>query len=107
MADDRERRRLQLQQEFKTLLGSSNVYFQPPKTISLKYPCVIYNREAPHILRANNKPYKITQRYKVTYITKDPADPMINRMIEAFEMIAPTRFFVSDNLYHNNYTLYY
>lgn len=105
--DNREARRLKLQGEFKALLGSSNVYFQPPKGITLKYPCIIYQRIPQDILRADNIPYVIKQQYQVTYITKDPVDPIITSIIEAFEDIQPTRFFVSDNLYHNNYELKY
>jgi hypothetical protein len=105
--DEREARRLKLQGELKALLGSSNVYFQPPKTITLKYPCIVYNRMPQSVLRADNKPYMIRQQYQVTYITKNPDDPIITSIIEAFEDIEPTRFFVSDNLYHNNYTLKY
>lgn len=105
--DNREARRLKLQGELKALLGSSNVYFQPPKSITLKYPCIIYNRIPQHVLRANDRPYVIQQQYQVTYITKNPDDPLITSIIEAFEDIRPTRFFITDNLYHNNYELKY
>lgn len=105
--DNREARRLKLQGELKTLLGSSNVYFQPPKGITLSYPCIVYTRIPQSVLRADNRPYVIQQQYQVTYITKNPDDPIITSIIEAFEDIEPTRFFVSDNLYHNNYTLKY
>ena len=34
--------RLILHDELITLLGSSNVYFQPPTSIKMNYPCIIY-----------------------------------------------------------------
>ena len=37
-------RRLQLHEELCSVLGSRNVYFQPPETIKLTYPCIIYSK---------------------------------------------------------------
>ena len=39
-----ETRRLELDADLRALLGSTNVYFQPPETKKLKYPCFIYER---------------------------------------------------------------
>lgn len=36
--------RLNLHEEFATLLGSNNVYFQPPESVKLNYPCIKYSR---------------------------------------------------------------
>lgn len=108
MSDELKSRRLLLQSKLKTILGSEHVYFQPPKSIMLTYPCIVYSRSPQSVRWANNKPYTIHQRYTLTYITKDPDDPLITTILEAFgEMIRPDRFFVSDNLYHNNFNLFF
>lgn len=34
--------RVDLHRKFEIALGSKNVYFQPPESVKLKYPCIIY-----------------------------------------------------------------
>ena len=49
--------RLMLHEKLVELVGNQNVYFQPPASVKLSYPCVIYsigNGDAKH---ANNKVY--------------------------------------------------
>ena len=36
--------RLNLQTTLETILGSRNVYFQPPESVKLKYPAIVYSR---------------------------------------------------------------
>ena len=37
--------RLELQKLLEMLLGNKNVYYQPPASLSISYPCVIYSRD--------------------------------------------------------------
>lgn len=107
MAQESESRRLILQHKLVALLGSSNVYFQPPKSTMLKFPCIVYQRVGTHTLRADNRIYKKTPNYLVTYITKNPDDPLIDSILDEFEYISASKPFISDNLYHNPYNLYF
>lgn len=107
MAQDPESRRLILQHKLVALLGSSNVYFQPPNKTMLKYPCFIYRREATKVFRADDKGYLKTPKYTLMYVTKNPDDPMIDRILDEFEHIEHDRFFVQDNLNQHSYTLYF
>ena len=36
-------RRTELQTLLEEILGSKNVYFQPPDTVSMKYPAIVYS----------------------------------------------------------------
>ena len=36
--------RLNLQDKLEEVLGSKQVYFQPPESLKLKYPCIVYSR---------------------------------------------------------------
>ena len=47
--------RLSLHNILVSILGTSNVYFQPPTTITLKYPCIIYKLDDIEDVRANDK----------------------------------------------------
>lgn len=102
-------RRLSLHEELVTILGSRNVYFQPPESIKLKYPCIIYERYNASQKFANNKTYSFRQGYEITYIDANPdgnasfKDNLINRL----EMVRYNRHFKADNLNHDVYIIYY
>lgn len=98
--------RLQLQSLFEELLGSRNVYFQPPANVSLKYPCIIYARDAADTKFSDNSPYSFTKRYQVTIIDQDP-DSQIPNNIAKLPMTNFSRFFVVDDLNHDIYNLYF
>lgn len=100
-------RRLELHDELKELLGTTNCYFQPPESLKLKYPCYVYHREAPDRLRADNMLYRRVQKYGLIYITLDPDDPLINATEDRFSMCSLMRFYAADGLNHYYYDLYY
>ena len=99
-------RRLQLQDLLESLLGSTNVYFQPPTNITLKYPCIIYSKDNEAPIFANNRPYDVENRYAITVIDRDP-DSDIPGKVSKLPMSRFNRHFVADNLYHDIYNLYY
>ena len=99
--------RLELQSLLENILGSRNVYFQPPENIKLKYPCIIYKRGfIEKTTYANNKPYYQRIRYEVIVIDKDP-DSEIPKSIAQLPMCVFERHYTSDNLKHDLYNLYY
>jgi len=96
-----------LQDELKTLLGSNNVYFQPPKNLQIKYPCIIFSRGAASQEFADNKTYRLTKRYVVTHIGYDADPDIIEKMAEHFSMCSYTEHYVKDNLQHDIFSLYW
>lgn len=99
--------RLQLHEELCTLLGSRQVYFQPPSNVKMKYPCFVYQANAGEESRADNRRYMFERRYQLTYITKDPDDPLPTSIGDHFEKCRYGSDYVTDNLYHSNFDLYY
>ena len=99
-------RRLLLGKEFKAL-GIKNVYFQPPKTTKMEYPCMIYKLDNIDTRAADDYNYMRFNRYALTYVTKDPDDDMIFKLIDHFRSISWSRSFTADNLNHYNYNLYF
>lgn len=99
-------RRVELQRMLESMLGSRNVYFQPPTGMKLQYPCIVYNLDAANDIHANDKIYRRLYRYSLTYITKNPEDPMRDT-IDDLQYCSFNRFFASDNLNHFVYTIYY
>ena len=99
--------RLDLQNELENLIGSTRVYFQPPASITLHYPCIIYHLSNIRDRRADNKAYNLDNEYEVTYIDKNPDNDIKTRMIQEFPKCRFNRFFTNDNLNHYVFILYY
>lgn len=99
--------RIGLQSELESLLGSTNVYFQPPENLRLQYPCIIYELMRPATQRADNSLYKMDVCYTVKYIHKNPDDPLTFALLQHFQYCSWDRRYASENLLHDNYTLYY
>lgn len=98
--------RLDLHAKFKAILGSDNVYFQPPPDLKLKYPCILYERDYNLLEHGDNGPYKHRRRYKVTVIDRDP-DSVIPDQVLALPFCTFDRFFTADNLNHDTYKLFF
>lgn len=98
--------RLELQTLLKSILGSNNVYFQPPPTVKMEYPCIVYSRDTIDIKHANDKPYSLTRRYSVTYITKDP-DGVVVEKLANLPLCSYDRFYTADNLNHDVFKLFF
>ena len=101
------RSRLDFDERLRELIGNSNVYFQPPESIKLKYPCIIYKREDMDVKRADNLAYHKTNCYDVTIISKDPDYYLFDEIMDEFPMCRFGRPYTYDNLNHRTYTIYY
>lgn len=99
--------RLNLQAELEEFLGSANVYFQPPESVRLVYPCIVYSRSSGLTQYANDMPYKYAQAYQIEIIDKDPDSELVPRMTMAFPTVRYQRHFTHDNLNHDIFYLYY
>lgn len=100
-------RRLQLHEELCEILGSRNVYFQPPGTVRMKYPCIRYTRDRGQHIKADNKTYIYRQAYQIMYIDPNPDNDIVDKLIEHFGEISYNRNYVADNLNHDVLVLYY
>lgn len=98
--------RLELHAILVNILGSNNVYFQPPASIQLQYPCIIYKRDNAVTLHADDKPYMMSTRYQITVIDRNP-DSEIPSAIAALPMCIFDRFYTADNLNHDVYKLFF
>lgn len=100
-------RRLELQAELESLLGSRNVYFQPPPSIAMKYPAIRYQTNDIDSQFGDNKSYINMTQYQITCISLDPDDPLPAKLIEHFSYCTFDRWYAADQLNHNVLVLYY
>jgi len=99
-------RRLELHEILVTLLESENVYFQPPESIQMNYPCIVYNRDGKDEKFANDKLYFGKKRYSITVIDVDPDSEIPDKVAE-LPLTSFNRHFTTDNLNHDVYSIYY
>lgn len=99
--------RLKLQEELENVLGSRNVYFQPPESVKLQYDAIVYSLSNDYVRHADNKPYMVLDRYDITVISKNPDNGIAKRIKEYFKYSSFDRRFITENLYHDTLTIYY
>lgn len=104
--------RLQLQAALQAIIGvrsdgKANVYFQPPESVKLSYPCIIYKRNGGDTEHADDRPYRFTVSYEILLIDKNPDSEFIEKLAMAFPTIEYKRHYVSDNLNHDAFSLFY
>lgn len=100
-------KRLELHEKLCNILGSNHVYFQPPESIRLVYPCIVYSKSDVRTRYADNRMYNDSDLYDITVIDKDPDSIIYKDILKSFQMCSFNRFFTSDNLNHNVLNLYY
>lgn len=99
--------RLDLHEELCALLKSRNVYFQPPASVMMNYDAIRYSLAEPDIKRADDKVYLKVNRYEGLVITRDPDSTIPDDILKHFKMCSLGRPYVSDNLNHFPFTIYY
>jgi hypothetical protein len=98
--------RLDLQSILVDILGTNHVYFQPPPSIQMSYPCIVYKRDDESTDFADNKPYSMRRRYQVTVIDRDP-DTEITKKVAELPSCVYDRFYAADNLNHDVYKIFF
>lgn len=98
--------RTNLQAILEQILGSRNVYYQPPESVKINYPAIVYSRNDIDSKYANNKVYHNTNRYEVIVIDKKPDNAAIDKILE-LPCCSFDRHYTADNLNHDVLTLYY
>ena len=103
--------RADLQSALTDILGSGNVYYEPPETVKLKYPCIIYNLARMHNRSADNYgPWIRYDSYTVMYICSTVQqtrheDSVPEKLLQLRGCVFD-RTFVTDNLHHYVFTIY-
>ena len=97
----------ELNKKLRELAGSNNVYFQPPETLKLNYPCIIFKRSTSNGNYSDNRMYRFKRSYEVVAIDPRPDSKWIDLFLENFRYIRYVRSYTSDNLNHDIFIIYY
>lgn len=101
-----DQRRKELHEVLCEILGSRQCYFQPPETVKMEYPAIVYELQTNDAQYADNASYIGRWSYSVTVITRDPETDIPGK-VEKLPLCRANRFYQADNLNHYNFTLFY
>lgn len=98
--------RIKLSNTLHSILRNDNIYYQPPESVKLKYPCIIYSRSDINATKADNINYHNSYFYNIILISKT-VDPAEISSLMSLPGISFDRMYISDNLYHYVFTIFY
>lgn len=95
-----------LQTRLEELLGSRNVYSNPPEGSKMGYPAIRYSKKKVDVKHASNVIHTAMNCYEVIVISRMPDDPVIKKLME-LPYCSYDRQYKANNLIHDVLTLYY
>lgn len=98
--------RLELHEIFCDILGSRNVYYQPPESVKMQYPAIVYSRANIDNSFADNDVYRQSHVYNLTVIDYDP-DSEIVSAVSKLPRCRFDRHYAYNNLNHDVFTIYF
>lgn len=99
-------RRIDLQNLLEDILGEKHVYYQPPESLKLEYPAIVYSKSRIDKRAANDSAYNLNTRYELIVIDKRPDNLVIEKLL-TLPYCSYDRNYKSDNLNHDVLTIYY
>lgn len=96
-----------LRSELCDILGSDHVYYQPPESFKMVYPCIVINLSSADHKWSGDGLYFYENRYELIYMTKDSESTLREDIVRHFRMCQFDRHYVVDNLYHDIFTIFW
>lgn len=97
--------RIELQAMLEEVMESENVYFQPPASLRIDYPCIVYSINRVDNTYANNKIYKQDYFYELILVDSNPDSKYFKKLCE-IPQCRFRNFYISDNLNHFVFNMY-
>lgn len=99
--------RLELDEVLRSVPGVKKIYFQPPSSVKLQYPCIIYKRDGSFDEEADDIKYIHKPRYSITVVDPNPDSTIADYLLTHLSLCRAERNFTSNNLNHSVIILYY
>ena len=99
-------RRLKLHNALCDILSCPNkgpecrAYFQPPSSVKMKYPAIVYALDDIENTFANDGVYLSARKYSVTVIDSDPDSSLVGK-VSSMPTSRFNRHYTKDNLNHD------
>lgn len=101
-----EENRLSFHNKLEEISGNIKVYFQPPETLKIEYPCIIYSRENVENVHADDLVYNRGLRYTVTIVDADPDSILVDKLSK-FKHARFVRHYATQGLNHDVFTVFH
>ena len=98
--------RIDLQSKLEELLGSRNVYYNPPDNLRMQYNAIRYSRSIQQTAYADDRKYKNMNRYDLIVITRESDPEVVDKLLE-LQYCSMGNPYKADNLNHYPLTLYW
>lgn len=98
--------RLDLHEILCGVLNSRSCYFQPPSSVRMQYPAIVYSRKDVEKRSADDIAYRKLPCYELILIDKNPDSEFIEKLLD-LPYCSYDRHYESDNLNHDVFTLYF
>lgn len=95
-----------LQDLLEKLLGSQEVYFQPPESVKMSYPAIRYTLSDINNDFANNQVYQQKLKYEIIVIDRKPDGDTFLK-VSRLPYCRFIRHYKADNLNHYVFEIYY
>lgn len=83
-----------------------NVYFQPPPSLQMTYPCIRYSQKDVNTRYADDKKHTDHILYELVVIDYDPDRKLASKLYENLRYTTYDRDYIADNMYHTLLTTY-
>ena len=99
----------ELRDQLYLVNNTKNVYYNPPSSIKMEFPCFRFELNNVDVKHADNKAYARKKRWAVTYISRNVEDIEIvsEQMFDIFQYCNFDTSFRADNLNHAVFNLYF
>lgn len=86
--------------------SACRVYFQPPSSVKMQYPAIVYELNDIENTYADDGVYLSSKNYSVTVIDSDPDSSLIGK-VASLPTSHFNRHYTKDNLNHDVFTIFY
>ena len=98
--------RLELQSMLEELLGSRNVYYNPPTNLKMNYDAIRYSLSDTQSNYANNSKYSKMKRYELIVRSRKSDPEIVDKLLD-LEYCSMGTPYTADNLNHYPLTIYW
>lgn len=100
-------KRTYLQEQLQNIMGSNKVYYDPPESTTMTYPCIRYSLNKQITKYANDKKYYKRTVYTITLIDKSSiSGEKTCALLDELDYCSFDRAYTSDGIHHYIYNIY-